>query len=87
MQSSLELKGVSYAQSAHIDQIASSNVTKIENSVTHDFATFNFNTEVVGRLFLEDGRLKFEGDVDKSAELFFRCVSELYEKAKANNGT
>jgi len=41
------------------------------------------NNEEVGRFYLEDGKLKFQGDVDKSAKLFIETVLGLYN---LNNG-
>lgn len=40
--------------------------------------TFNLENEEHGRLFLEDGKLVFEGDVDISAKIFFDRVAEMF---------
>lgn len=36
------------------------------------------NNEEVGKFYLEDGKLKFVGDTDKSAKLFVETVLGMY---------
>ena len=39
---------------------------------------FYFEGAECGKLFPKDGKLAFEGDVDKSAEAFFKAVGGIY---------
>lgn len=43
-----------------------------------EFHDVENNNEEVGRFYLEEGQLKFQGDVDKSAKLFVETVLGLY---------
>ena len=50
------------------------------------FHDVNDNSNTVGRFFEKDGKLHFEGDVDKSAEIFVREVIRLFNaRAKDTN--
>ena len=51
--------------------------------------TITFEGKQVGRLFLKGGKLHFEGEVDKSAEIFFQavCVQYLNLEAKDDEST
>jgi len=47
---------------------------------TDDYLTFNDDGKVIGRLFKKEGKLNFEGDVEKSAKIFFDAVIKMMEK-------
>lgn len=43
---------------------------------------FNSPNETYGKLFKKDGKLHFEGDVDKSAKVFFDNICDKWDKQK-----
>jgi len=43
---------------------------------------FNIPNEIYGKLYQKDGKLHFEGDVDKSAQIFFDNVCKIWLNKK-----
>ena len=72
------------------NNVESNNVESDESYVTTlkpindmfwiQFNDMDVNTEV-GRLYVEDGQLKFKGNVDASAKIFFDSVIALYNNS------
>jgi hypothetical protein len=47
--------------------------------------TFNFDGEVVGTLYFDEKPMRFEGDCDKAAEVFWETLLLHGESLKAEN--
>lgn len=45
----------------------------------YNTVTFHNSGEEVGRLFVENGTLKFKGNVDKSAKEFFNVLINMWD--------
>lgn len=51
---------------------------KILTIASYQNITFNSNEKIVGKLDWSDGKMKFEGEADESAQLFFDNIIKRY---------
>jgi len=57
-----------------------SDVFRIDTMDTKYSVQFNEGDKEVGKIYIEDGKLYFDGNIDKSAEKFFGVMKQICDK-------